>query len=65
MIFDSLVSLTESFSTALIGGTTTYSTAVAASTAFNSVSAKKRKEASILAPVLMPQKKNIMDLMFG
>lgn len=65
MIFDSLVSLTDSFSSAVVGGTSTYTTATAAKTAFNSVSAKKRKQDSIWAPVVMPQKMNVIDLMFG
>lgn len=65
MIFDSLVSLTESFSTALVAGYDTATMANTAGRAFNSASAKKRKEASIFAPVIAPQKMNLMDLMFG
>ncbi len=65
MLFDSLVDLTESFSSAVVAGTTTYATATLAKDSFNAASAKKRKEASLLAPVVAPHKMKIIDWMFG
>lgn len=65
MFFDGLVSLTESFSTAVVAGTTDYAALTTTKDMFNAASAKKRNEASMLSTVVAPQKMKLIDLMFG